>query len=158
MRKKIIDPAKQKRTSAEQGGLDLESLAQVEITSEDENHPFEAALTSSGGAGWKAAQPGEQTIRLIFDEPQKVNSIQLLFREEAQERTQEFLLRCLPAGEKSYQEIVRQQYNFSPPHTTEESEKYIVDLDAVRELELIIKPDTSGRTAYASLANFRLNG
>lgn len=157
MRKKIIDSDKQKAITAEQGGFDLESLAQVEITSEDENYPIEAAFTSSDGTGWKAAQPGEQTIRILFDEPQKIRRIKLLFREEDQERMQEFVLRWQSANEQSYREIVRQQYNFSPPHTTEESEEYTVELEEVKALELSIIPDKSERSAYASLALLQLS-
>lgn len=157
MRKKIIDQAPQNVTPAKQSWLELEHLAQIELTSEDEAHPFESALASDGGAGWMAAQPGEQTIRIVFDEPQKIRRIQLLFREKEQERTQEFLLSWLSAGDQSYKEIVRQQYNFSPPHTIEESEDYTVDLEAVRALVLHIVPDTSGRGTCASLAQLKLS-
>lgn len=156
MRKKIIDQAQPKPTAANHGFLDLEQLAQVEITSEDETHPVEAAFTSDRGEGWLAAQPGEQTIRLMFDAPQDIKRIQLLFREQEQERTQEFLLRWLPAGGQSYQEIVRQPYNFSPPHTTQEVEEYTVNLSAVSALELIIIPDINNGSTRASLAQFLL--
>jgi hypothetical protein len=136
--------------------LDLEQLARVELTSEDEENPFEAALTALAGAGWRASRPGEQTIRLLFHKPQTINQIQLLFREETQARAQEFLLRWLPAGEETYQEIVRQQYNFSPPHTTTQVEVYTVALNQVRALELSINPDQTNHGAYATLAQLRL--
>lgn len=153
MRKRIIHQA----SPANHGGLDLEHLAQIELTSEDEAHPIEAALTPDIEAGWKAAQPGEQTIRIVFDKPQKIKRVKLLFREEEQERSQEFVLRWQPAGDTSYREVVRQQYNFSPPQTIEESEDYTVDLDAVSALELTIKPDMNGRGAFASLAQLQLS-
>lgn len=157
MRKKIINSSQQKTSSNRQDGLDLENLAQLELTSEAEGHPIESVFSSDDGAGWRAAEPGEQTIRVVFDEPQNIRRIQLLFRETEQERSQEFLLRWLPAGEQAYREIVRQQYNFSPPHTSEETEEYTVDLNAVDALEIKIIPDTSGRGAYASLAQLQLN-
>lgn len=157
MRKKIINQDLQKESPAMQGGLDLEHLAQVEITSEDEAHPIESAFTANSTEGWRAAQAGEQTVRLVFDAPQKIRRIKLLFREEVQARAQEFLLRWLPAGEQSYREIVRQQYNFSPPQTTEESEDYTVDLDAVSAIELKIIPDLSEGGAYASLAQLQVH-
>ncbi|KAA5544824.1 anaphase-promoting complex subunit 10 family protein [Adhaeribacter rhizoryzae] len=137
--------------------LDLAQLAQVELTSEDEAHPIELAFTPIEGEGWRASRPGEQRIRFLFDEPQNVKQIQLFFREEEQARTQEFLLRWLPAGAKSYQEIVRQQYNFSPPHTIAEVETYNVDLKAMRVLELQIIPDLNKTNASASLALLRLS-
>lgn len=157
MRKKIINSSQQKTSSKGHKGLDLENLAQLELTSEAEGHPIESVFSSEDETGWRAAEPGEQTIRIVFDEPQNIRRIQLLFRETEQERSQEFLLRWLPAGEQAYREILRQQYNFSPPQTSEESEEYTVELNAVDALELKIIPDTSGRGAYASLAQLQLN-
>lgn len=157
MRKKIIKQSTEKESPAARSRLDVEHLAQIELTSEDQAHPIEAAFISEDEIGWMAAEPGEQTIRLVFDEPQKIRRIQLLFREREQARTQEFLLRWLPAGGQSYREIVRQQYNFSPPHSTEEYEDYAVNLDAVSALELNITPDISGQGALASLAQLQLS-
>jgi len=53
-------------------------------------------------------------------------------------------------------EIVRQQWNFSPPGTTQELEDYSVDLLDVTVMELEIVPDKSGGEARASLESFRL--
>jgi hypothetical protein len=61
-----------------------------------------------------------------------------------------------PGGEQHYREIVRQQYNFSPPEVTSEVADYVVDLDGVAALELVIIPDISGGQACASLAQLRL--
>ena len=156
MRKRLIGPGPGNVAAAEPGWIDLEQLAQVEITSEDVDHPIESALIPGTGSGWRAAQPGEQTIRLWFDEPLRLNRIQLLFQEGEQERTQEFVLRWSPDGGQSYREIVRQQYNFSPPEAAREVEDYDVDLDGVTALELRIVPDISGGSARASLAQLRL--
>jgi hypothetical protein len=156
MRKKIIQQAAEKETPAAQKWLDLQHLAQVELTSEDAAYPIERAIASEAGSGWKATEPGEQSIRFIFDEPQKIGRIQIRFRETDLERTQEFLLRWLPAGTGSYQEILRQQYNFSPPHATEEYEDYTVDLNAVQAIELVIIPEISGGSARASLAQLQV--
>lgn len=157
MRKSIIPQAPQAASPVEEGWLDVEPLAQVEVTSEHPAHPIESALAPSAGPGWLADQPGEQTIRLIFDRPQRIRRIHLLFHETDQERTQEFTLRWLPSGDQqSYREIVRQQYSFSPPDTTQESEDYAVDLDAVAALELSIKPDISRGEARARLTQLRL--
>jgi hypothetical protein len=134
----------------------LERLAHVVVTSEQEAYPIEAALVPDDGSGWVAAQPGEQTIRLVFDEPQRIRRIHLLFHETEQERTQEFSLRWLRSGDQAYREIVRQQYSFSPPNTTQETEDYAVDLDAATVLELTIVPDLSGRDARATLTQLRV--
>jgi hypothetical protein len=156
MRKRIISRGPGEVAAAEPGWLDLEQLAEVEITSEDVDHPIESALIPGISSGWRAAEPGEQTIRLWFDKPLRLKRIQLLFQEGEQERTQEFVLRWSPDGGQSYREIVRQQYNFSPPETAREIEDYNVDLDAVTALELRLVPDISGGSARASLAQLRL--
>ncbi|MGC2691956.1 MAG: hypothetical protein WA228_04610, partial [Desulfobaccales bacterium] len=113
MRKRIIGHGPREAAAAEPGWLDLERLAQVEITSEDAGYPIESALIPGIGSGWRAAQPGEQTLRLLFDEPLRLNRIHLAFHEDKQERTQEFVLGWSPDGGQSYLEILRQQYNFS---------------------------------------------
>ena len=156
MRKRIIGHGPGEVAAAEAGWLDLERLAQVEITSEDVDHPIDSALIPGSGPGWRAAQPGEQTIRLRFDEPRRLRRIQLVFQEDEQERTQEFVLRWSPDGGQSYREIVRQQYNFSPPKAAREVEDYDIDLDKVTALELKIVPDISRGSARASLAQLRV--
>ena len=82
MRKRIINQDPKDIVPVDQRWLDLQSLAQVELTSEDVANPIEAALVPGAGLGWRAAQAGEQTIRLLFDELQRVRRIQLLFRED----------------------------------------------------------------------------
>jgi len=156
MLKRIIDQEPQNVASVDQGWLDLQSIAQVEVTSEDAANPIEAALVPGAGLGWRAAQPGEQTIRLLFDESRSVKRIQLLFHEDQRARTQEFVLRWSPDGGQSYREIVRQQYNFSPPSVTRESEDYAVNLAGVTALELRIVPDISGGNARASVEQLRI--
>ena len=75
-----------------------------------------------------------------------------MFHEGERERTQEFFLRWSSDGGQSYREIVRQQYNFSPPDAAREVEDYDVNLDGVTALKLGIVPDISGGSARASLA------
>ncbi|MDD5643379.1 MAG: hypothetical protein PHX53_17130 [Syntrophales bacterium] len=156
MRKRIIGPGPREVAAAEPGWIDLDLLAQVEITSEEADYPIESALIPGTGLGWRAAQPGEQTIRLLFDEPLNLRRIHLMFHEGEQERTQEFVLRWSPDGGQSYREIVRQQYSFSPPEATREVENYEIDLDGATALELKIVPDISGGRAHASLAQLRV--
>jgi hypothetical protein len=153
MRKAIVakeGPA----AESEQGWLDLEQLAQVEITSEDPAHPIDSALQPGVGPGWRAAEPGEQSIRLLFDHPIRIKRIALRIDEQERSRTQEFVLRWSQDEGRSYREIVRQQYNFNPPST--EDEEYNVDLSGVTALELVIKPEISGGNAKASLARLRV--
>jgi hypothetical protein len=129
----------------------------VEVTSEDSDFPAESAFVSRDARGWRAAAPGSQTIRLIFDQPQGLRCISLVFEEKDIARTQEFVLRWSPDGGGSVKEIVRQQWNFSPPESTREVEEYHVELSSVTTLELVIKPNIGGGVARASLKNLRLS-
>jgi len=155
MRKRIINPIQQDAASLDLEWLNIEGLAEVETTSEDAAHPIESALLP-GRSGWRAAGPGKQTIRLLFDCPQRIQRIWINFVEPSTERTQEYVLRWSPDGGQSFLEIVRQQWNFSPRGATSETEDLHVELRAVTVLELIIIPDISGGNAFASLAQLRL--
>ncbi len=152
MRKKIIDQNSQEDFPDVGIGLDLSRLAEIEITSEDTAHPIENALTTNECAGWRAANKGKQTIRIIFDELQRINNIQLLFEEKKQQRTQEFNVRWSSGIDHPFQEIVRQQYNFCPGASTAERENYTVNLDGVKVVELKIVPDIDGTNAYATIS------
>jgi len=156
MRKRIITHGTQDVILPDQNWMDLENLAEVELTSEDASHPIESALKPGEGAGWRALESGQQTVRLLFDKPLRVRHIRLVFQEDEQNRTHEFVLRWSSDGGQSYREIVRQQYNFSSPHNTMEIEEYTVDLDGLTTLELRIVPDISGRLARASVAQLLL--
>ena len=156
MRKRLISPLLHDRISLDGGELDLATLAMVEITSEDEAYPIECALQLGETRGWRAAEAGPQIIRLLFDQPQKLKRIWLVFEETEAQRTQEFVLRWSPDHGRSHREIIRQQWNFSPPGTIRENEEYDVDLRDVTLLELRILPDQGGGTSRASLASLRL--
>jgi hypothetical protein len=156
MRKRIIAPVQQETASSDQDWLNVEGLAEVEITSEDAAHPIESALLPGRASGWRAAVPGKQTMRLLFTHPQRLQRIWLNFVDPVTERTQEYVLRWSPDGGQSFREIVRQQWNFSPRGATCETEDHHVELPAVTVLELSIIPDTSGGNAFASLAQLRL--
>ncbi len=155
MRKQIVGEPTQ--AQAAQSGikwLNLEEIASVELTSEDPSRPFELALDGGRDHGWRAAAPGVQTIRLRFDEPQRIQRIRLRFEERERERQQEFVLRYWTASaaptDKAI-EIVRQQWGFSPGGSTEEVEEYAVDLRDVISVELEIDADRGRHTLPATL-------
>ena len=156
MRKRIIGTKPTDVPESASAWLPLEKIASVEVTSEDALHPVETALVPGANAGWRAAQAGEQTVRLIFDSPQQLRRIRLVFRERESERSQEFVLRWSPDNGQTFHEIVRQQWNFNPQTAAEEIEDYQVELQGVMVIELKIIPDKSGGEAHASLTQFRL--
>jgi hypothetical protein len=156
LRKRIIAQAQKEPASADENWLNVEELAEVEITSENPAHPIESALLPDRPSGWRAARPGQQTIRLFFNHPQRLRRIWINFVEPGTERTQEYVLRWSPDCGRSFRNIVRQQWNFSPRGATNETEDHQVELPAVTVLELSIIPDISGGNALASLAQLRL--
>ena len=157
MRKRLITPTAGSIQTRSEGWLDVERAAVVEVTSEDGGYPVESAFVSGDSRRWRAAVPGSQTIRLIFDQPRRLKRIFLVFEEQDTARTQEFVLRWSPDGGDSVREIVRQQWNFSPPEATREVEEYRVELSSVTVLELVIEPNIDGGASRASLKNLRLS-
>lgn len=160
MRKSVMGDGMLDRTQAGAGPWrDLERIARVEVSSEDELFPIENALVLRLTTGWRASGPGPQVIRMFFDEAVAVRRIQVHVVEPAAERSQEF---ALYAGESVAQmrEVVRQQFTFSPGGSTEEMEEFQVMLDGVRVMELRIDPDrmhASGASVnYASLMALRV--
>jgi hypothetical protein len=158
MRKSIVSPEAAATVAKRELWRDLERIARVEITSEDELFPIEHALAKTETKGWRAANPGKQVIRLHFDEPQTIHRIQLHFVDSASERSQEIAV--LAGAGRELREVVRQQWTFSPHGATEELEDYVVNLDNISILELHIDPDRSHDPAlsqsYASLQSLKL--
>ena len=136
--------------------LDLATIARVEVTSEDERFPIESAFDERDERGWRATEPGKQTITLYFDEPQRVRRIQLRFIELKTERTQQFTLQWSKDKTDELRPLFQQQWNFSPSGSTNEVENYEVDLDGVCMLQLVIDPDIARGPVVASLAGWRV--
>jgi hypothetical protein len=72
MRKRLISPIPQDAPTLDEGWLDLDDAAVVEVTSEERDYPVDSALVAGETRGWRAADSGTQTVRLIFDEPQRL--------------------------------------------------------------------------------------
>jgi hypothetical protein len=154
MRKRIVGRRSDGLAASGPSWLDVERRAEIEVTSEDAAHPIESALRLDGRESWRAAEPGAQTLRLHFDDPQRLERIRLVFEEREVARTQEFVLRWSGDNGRTYRDIVRQQYTFSPPETVREMEDYTVQLEGVTTLELHIIPSISAGMMRASLARW----
>jgi hypothetical protein len=159
MRKRLTTPIPipQDAPPRDEGWLELDRAAVVEVSSEEKDYPVESALVLGEVRGWRAAASGTQIIRLFFGKPQRLARISLVFEERERQRTQEFVLRWSPDDGRSFREIVRQQWNFSSPDAMRESEEYQVQLSDVTVLELVIVPDISRGAAHASLKSLRLS-
>jgi hypothetical protein len=156
MRKRLITATPEAVRPAREDWLDLERIALIEVTSEEEDYPIESALVPGETRGWRASVAGPQTVRLLFDQPQSLGHIQLIFEEREITRTQEFVLRWSSEGGTPFREIVRQQWNFSPPDATREIENYRLGIAGATALELVILPNVAGGTARASLRSLRV--
>jgi hypothetical protein len=158
MRKSIVSPSTTTATPISDLWRDLERIARVEISSEDEKFPIEHALGRKATTGWRAATTGPQLIRLHFDEPLTIKRLQLHFVDRTSERSQEFAL--FAGAGTELKEIVRQQWTFSPNGSTEEIEDYTENLSGITTLELRIDPDRSHdpklSREYASLQSLKL--
>jgi hypothetical protein len=141
------------------GEKDIAALATVLVTAEAADHPIDNAFDSQrgpGGSRWVAGEPGEQTLILAFDTPQTIHAISLEIEELEVSRTQELSLAVSRDGGRTYQELLRQEYNFSPPGTTFEREEWSVTAEGVTHLQLVIKPDKGGKPCQATLTALAL--
>jgi hypothetical protein len=157
LRKQIVGPATPKVADAARV-LDVASLAHVLVTSEEQDHPVDFAFDGRSGAGgtrWIAAEEGEQALVVAFDRPQALHAIRLEVEEPDIARTQELQVALSTDGGNSYREIVRQEFNFSPPGTSLEQERWTVDTADVTHLRVVIRPDkgaAAGRATVTTLA------
>lgn len=159
MRKQILGAGHPAEKASESNELDIAAIATVLVSSEAAQHPIENAFDSRPGPGashWVAANPGEQTLILAFDTPQTVQQIALEVEELEHSRTQELQVAVSHDGGQSYRELLRQEFNFSPPGTTYQRESWATMAEAVTHLRLWIKPDKGGGPYRARLTSLTL--
>ena len=141
------------------GEIDIAAVATVQVTSEDPVHPVDHAFDPQrgpGGTRWVAGEPGEQAVILAFDAPQTIRQIILEVEETEVARTQELQLAVSNDGGQTYRELLRQEYNFSPPGTTFEREDWAVTAEGVTHLRLLIKPDKGSKPCRATITSLVL--
>jgi hypothetical protein len=155
MRKSHIEVGLVTEDQVEANWIDLSVHAKAEISSENPNHPLEHALGFGSNGGWRAASPGKQKIKFIFDSPQQIKRVLLKFIEQEVSRSQEFALYVTTLSQPR-REILRQQWSFSPDGSTTELESYTVDLQGVMMIDLEIDPGRHDTRVFASLQAFHL--
>jgi hypothetical protein len=141
------------------GAKDIAALATVWVTSEAADAPIENAFDSHhgpGGSRWVADAPGTQRLILAFDAPQTLRTLRLEIEEREVHRTQDLQVAISRDGGHTYQELLRQEYTFSPPGTTFEREEWSVPAEGVTHLQLVITPDKGGIPCYATLTTLAL--
>ena len=141
------------------GQIDIAAVATVLVTSEDPGHPVDYAFDDQrgpGGSRWQAGEPGEQTVILAFDTPQTIRRVVLEVEEPEVVRTQELQLTVSCDGGQTYRELVRQEYNFTPPGTTFEREDWTVMAEGVTHLRFWVKPDKGDKSCRATITSLAL--
>jgi hypothetical protein len=160
LRKKIINKQEAALPSAPvHEELDIARIATVHLTSESSEFPIENAFdehSGPGGTHWIAPDPGDQVLILQFDVPQTIHEILMEAEELEVSRTQEVELFLSSDSGSSYREVLRQEYNFSPPGTTFEREIWSVPAEGVTHLRIEIKPDKAGKPYHANLISLAL--
>jgi hypothetical protein len=144
---------------AGRGEKDIAALATVLVTSEAAAYPIDNAFDSHrgpGGSRWVAGEPGTQRLVLAFDTPQTLHTLHLEIEEPEVSRTQELHVAISRDGGHTYQELLRQEYTFSPPGTTFEREEWSITAEGVTHLQLGITPDKGGRPCQATLTTLAL--
>ena len=58
MRKRMVNATEPNPRGTSEDWLNLEEMAQVEVSSEDPQYPIELAFKHAGSPGWRANQPG----------------------------------------------------------------------------------------------------
>ena len=135
---------------------DIAAIATVLVSSEAPEHPVDHVFDTRrgpGGSRWVGDEPGEQTLIVAFDTPQTLRKISLEIEEQDASRTQELSLALSRDGGQTYQSLLRQEYNFSPPGTTFEREEWTIVADGVTHVQLVIKPDKGGKPCHATLTS-----
>jgi hypothetical protein len=158
LRKQIIKPhpATPDITSGE---IDIAAVATVMVTSETPEHPVDYAFDEhrgQGGTRWIAGESGEQVMILTFDAPQTIHHVSLEVEEPEVPRTQELQVSLSCDGGRSYRELLRQEFNFSPPNTTFEREDWAISAEGVTHLRLGIKPDKGDKPCKATVTSLVL--
>jgi hypothetical protein len=153
----ILNPALESAPTP--GEIDVAAVATVLVTSESPDHPVDHAFDGRRGPGasrWIAGETGEQELILAFDTPQTIRQIGLEVEETEVARTQELHLSTSCDGGQTYRELLRQEYNFSPPGTTFEREQWAVTAEGLTHLRLVIRPDKGGKPCRATLTSLVL--
>jgi hypothetical protein len=139
--------------------ISVPDVAGVLVSSEDPLHPIDHVFDDRNGPGgtrWIAGELGEQTIIVAFDCPQRLQKVNLEIEEAEMSRTQELSLAVSDDGGHTYREVLRQEYNFSPPDATFERQWWAVPVENITHLRLIIKPDKGSKPSRATVTSLQL--
>jgi hypothetical protein len=159
MLRKQVSPKHPVESASFVGEIPVAEVAIVQVSSEQGNHPVDNVFDDRrgpGGSRWIADGTGEQALILVFDSPQTIRKVSLEVEELSVSRTQELSASVSSDGGRTYRELVRQEFTFSPPSTSFEREVWSVAAEGVTHLRIDIKPDKGGRVGQATLTSLSL--
>jgi hypothetical protein len=135
------------------------ATATVVASSEAEGHPVSHIFDEHrgpGGTQWIAGEPGEQTLIIAFHKPMIIRRISVEIEEREIPRTQELQVSISSDGGRTYRELRRQEFTFSPDGATWECEDWAVAELNVTNLRLLIRPDKGRQDMFAKLTSLVL--
>jgi F5/8 type C domain len=141
------------------GEIDIASHATLVYSSEDPDHPLEYLIDrhcGRGGTRWASARLNStERIVLEFDHFQRVSGLVYEVEECGEERTQEVRVSVSSDHGRTYNQVLVQEYTFSPQGATFQHEELRLELPAITHLSLTIVPNKSG-SGLATLTSLRL--
>ncbi len=159
LRKQIIKELPRAEAASKADAKDIASIATVLVTSELPDHPVDHlfdARDGRGGTRWVAAADGEQAVIVAFDTPQAIREVSLEVEELDTSRTQALVLSLSRDGGRTYREVLRQEFTFSPPGTTFERESWTVPAEGVTHVRVVIQPDKGNAPRRATLTSLTI--
>jgi hypothetical protein len=157
IRKRLLESEPSNSPTAE--AIDLARDATLLYSSEDPAFPIERILDGNPktpAARWTSARTDTtETIVIAFDRPHTVSRLVYEVDECDAERTQEMRIEASMDGERTYHQVLIQEYTFSPQGATHELEDLRVDLSGVTHLRLVIIPNKHG-SGTATLSTLKL--
>ncbi|MGA3091486.1 MAG: hypothetical protein ABSD75_22985 [Terriglobales bacterium] len=96
MRKRRITPIPQDAPTLDEGWLDLDREAVVEVTSKEKEFPVEGALVAGELRGWRAAVGRSNRSANLRQPSKNAHALRSPSKEPKTKRTQEFVLRWSP--------------------------------------------------------------
>src|SRR5207248_8601034 len=159
LRKEIL---RTDRVSNDRGAeIDIAARATVLVTSEDPDHPIDHAFDGQRGPGasrWISGASGPQTVVVAFDAPQTIRALLVEIDEPDTARTQEMEVSISTDGGATYRHVLRQEYNFSPPGTSYDNERWSVVAAGVTHVRWTLKPVVGGSASGGLLRSRRRPG
>ena len=157
VRKRRLEP---RELGPKRNASNLAALATIAYSSEDPLFPVENIIDTSTGPGspkWCAAAVStNEEIVLEFDQPQSFGRLVFEVEENEYERIQEITIEASYDRGRSFRQLHRQEFSFSPHGATFEREDLNLTVRNISHLRCVFIPNKqgSGRACLTTLQLF----